>query len=294
MIYSKNNTSYHFRIDLGWRCLLTVLAASAALIVILICVFLVRESWPALSQLGARLFTDSGWFPGDGFVAGKFNQTPMILSSLLATAGALALVAPLGIACALFNTYYAPASVAQVFRHLVEVLAGIPSVVYGFWGLSVVVPWLARWQPPGQSLLAAVLILALMILPTVVLLSASVLRAVPAQHVQACAALGLSRGATLRRVVLPMARGGLLAALLLALGRAVGETMAVVMVAGNVIQIPQSVFDPVRVLTANIALELGYAMADHRAALFVSGLLLMSLIAVLLFVARRFVSYAHD
>jgi phosphate transport system permease protein len=281
MIYSKNNTSYHFRIDLGWRCLLTVLAASAALIVILICVFLVRESWPALSQLGARLFTDSGWFPGDGFVAGKFNQTPMILSSLLATAGALALVAPLGIACALFNTYYAPAS-------------GIPSVVYGFWGLSVVVPWLARWQPPGQSLLAAVLILALMILPTVVLLSASVLRAVPAQHVQACAALGLSRGATLRRVVLPMARGGLLAALLLALGRAVGETMAVVMVAGNVIQIPQSVFDPVRVLTANIALELGYAMADHRAALFVSGLLLMSLIAVLLFVARRFVSYAHD
>jgi phosphate transport system permease protein len=294
MTYLKNNTSYHFQIERLWRCLLSVLAVSTGLIVILIAVFLVRESWPALSQLGARLFTDNGWFPSSGFTTGRFNQVSMILSSLLATAGALVLAAPIGIACALFNTYYAPAAVAQVFRHLVEVLAGIPSVVYGFWGLSVVVPWLARWQPPGQSLLAAVLILALMILPTVILLSATALRAVPAQHVQACTALGLSRGATLRHVVLPVARGGLLAALLLALGRAVGETMAVVMVAGNVIQIPQSVFDPVRLLTANIALELGYAMADHRAALFVSGLLLMTVIAALLLAARRVVSCAHD
>jgi len=157
-------------------------------------------------------------------------------------------------------------------------LAGIPSVVYGLWGLVVLAPIIRRWQPPGVSLLAGVMVLAIMILPTIALVMDTAIAAVPKPHLESAAALGLGRAATVFRVILPTAKVGILTALVLGAGRAIGETMAVLMVCGNVVQLPASVFDPVRTLTANIALEMAYATADHRAALFVSGLMLLGLI----------------
>lgn len=165
-------------------------------------------------------------------------------------------------------------------------LAGIPSVVYGLWGLTVLVPLVSQWEPPGASLISAMLILALMILPTVALTSEAALAAVSHANLQGASALGLSRKGIVLGVALPSARKGIQTGVILATMRALGETMAVLMVAGNVVQTPTSLFDPVRMLTANIALEMPYAMGEHRAALFASGLLLMLIVTLLAWLAR--------
>jgi len=167
-------------------------------------------------------------------------------------------------------------------------LAGIPSVVYGFWGLVTLAPLVRQWHPPGVSLLTAILVLTLMILPTVALTVDAALAAVPVIHLRAAAALALSRWGMIRAVILPQARSGIASGMLLAAGRALGETMAVLMVAGNVVQQPHSLFDSVRTLTANIALEMAYAMGDHRAALFVSGLALLLMVLALVGAAAVF------
>jgi phosphate transport system permease protein len=257
-------------------------AAAAGTICILIAAFVVIEAWPALESVGpVRFFTDESWHPAGGPRAGRFDFTPMIIGTLAASSGALLLAAPLGVASAIFSGFYAPRLVRRAYRRTLQLLAGIPSVVYGLWGLMVLAPLIRQMQPPGQSLLAAVLILALMILPTIALLSESALRAVPRAYLEGAAALGLSRWATVHGVALPAARGGIASAILLAAGRAIGETMAVLMVAGNVVRVPRSLFDPVRTLAANIAFELGYALEHHRSALFASGLALMGMIAIL-------------
>lgn len=266
---------------------LRAVAALAAAIVVVIVAFVAIEALPALHSVGiARFLTDPSWHPAAGAERGTFGLGPMLAGTLAAAGGAIVLAAPLGVGSAVFSRFYAPAPVARGYRRLVEVLAGIPSVVYGFWGLVVLAPMIARWQPPGQSLLAGILVLAIMILPTVALLSEASLRSVPEGHLRGAAALGLSRWATVRGVALPAARGGLLSAVLLAVARAIGETMALLMVTGNVVQAPHSLFAPVRTLTANIALELGYAMDHHRSALFVSGLALMALVVVLVMVTE--------
>lgn len=268
---------------------LRVSAAASAAVVLVIAIFVVVESLPALRTVGLlRFFTDPSWHPSGGAAAGRFNLLPVLVGSLTATAGAMILAAPLGLASALFCQFYAPPRVALLYRRLIELLAGIPSVVYGFWGLVVLTPTIRAWEPPGQSLLAGILILAIMILPTIALLAETGVRGVPRNYLQAAAALGLSRWATIAGVVLPAARGAIVTAALLATGRALGETMAILMVSGNVVQLPASVFDPVRVLTANIALELGYALGHHRSALFVSGLMLMTAVVWLVAVAERF------
>ena len=256
--------------------------------VVLMVLFVLRESWPALREIGlSRFFTDASWHPQGGAAAGTFGLVPMITASLALTAGAMALAAPLGLLCALFCTDYAPLALATAFRRLMEVLAGIPSVVYGFWGLVVLVPLINRWQPPGASLLAGILVLALMILPTMALLAQTAIATVPADYRRGAAALGLTRMGTLWGVVLPAARSGLYTAALLAVGRAIGETMAVLMVCGNVVRSPSSLFAPVRALTANIALEMAYALDDHRSALFVSGLMLAAVVVALVLAAER-------
>lgn len=269
---------------------LTVLRAfslCAALVVVLIALFVLQEALPAIQNVGfRRLVTDPSWHPNADLAEGRFNLLPMIAGTLLTTAGALFIAVPLGLICALFMRYYAPPLVARAVRDLVALLAGIPSVAFGFWGLVVLAPLIRSWNPPGQSLLAAVVILAIMVLPTIALLAEAALAAVPAATLRGAAALGLTRWATIRGVALPSARSGLITAVLLATGRAIGETMAVLMVAGNVVQVPRSVFEPVRTLTANIALELGYAAGDHRSALFVSGLVLLGLTALLVLVAE--------
>lgn len=259
----------------------------AALIVILIAAFVLMEAMPAFQHVGiARFFTDLSWHPNADPAQGAFNLTPMIAGSLLATCGALIIAVPLGFLCALFSRYYASPAIARAFTSLLAVFAGIPSVAIGLWGLTVLTPLIREWSPPGQSLLAASAVLAIMIVPTIALLAEAALAAVPAPYMHGAVALGLSRWAAIWGVALPAARSGLVTAVLLATGRAIGETMAVLMVAGNVVQVPDSIFRPVRALTANIALELGYAAGDHRAALFASGLALLAITAVLMLFAE--------
>jgi phosphate transport system permease protein len=230
----------------------------------------------------SRFFTDPSWHPAEGF----YNLLPMVWGTLFTMAGSVLVATPLGILSAVFCRYYAPPFIAGVYRRLIELLAGIPSVVYGFWGLVVLVPLIGRIQPPGPSLLAGIIILSIMILPTIALMADASLANVPTHYLRSSAALGLSRWATVRGVVFPAAKSGLFTGVILETGRAIGETMAILMVCGNVVQLPGGLFDPVRTLTANIALEMAYALGDHRSALFVSGLLLMGMIVALVAAAE--------
>jgi phosphate transport system permease protein len=267
---------------------LRVVSAVAALIVALIALFLAQESVPALQNIGlARMLRDPSWHPETDAADGRFYIVPMLVGTVLTTVGALVVAVPLGLASALFCRFYAPPFLGRAYRSLVELLAGIPSVAYGLWGLVMLAPLLRAWKPPGQSLLTAILILAFMILPTIALLAEAAIAAVPAAYLRGAAALGLARWATIRGIVLPAARSGLITAVFLAMGRALGETMAVLMVAGNVAEMPGNLFKPIRTLTGNIALELGYAAGDHRAMLFVNGLVLLALTSALVLLAER-------
>ncbi|MFQ5490425.1 MAG: phosphate ABC transporter permease subunit PstC [Phycisphaerae bacterium] len=275
------------RADLPLIWALRCCAAIAGAIVLLIAVFLAVESVPALRHVGiTRFFTDASWHPNAEASRGTFNLAPMLWGTLLAMAGAVLLATPLGIGSAVFCHYYAPRALARPYRRLIELLAGIPSVVYGFWGLVVLVPLIRQLSPPGLSLLAGVIILTIMILPTVALMADAAFTNVPAQYIRGAAALGMTQWGTIRGVVLPAAKSGLLTGVILETGRAIGETMAVLMVCGNVVQTPSRIFDPIRTLAANIALEMPYAMGDHRSALFVSGLILLAIIVALVSVAE--------
>lgn len=247
-------------------------------IAVLIGVFLVLESLPILREVGlARFFADEAWRPTEGL----YGLLPMLWGTLLAMAGAVVVATPVGLLSAVFCRYYAPPRLASVYRRLIELLAGIPSVVYGLWGLTVLVPILGR-----PSLLAGIAVLSIMILPTIALSADAAFANVPSEYWRGAAALGVSRWGAIRHVVFPAAKSGLFTGVILETGRAVGETLAVLMVCGNVIQTPKSLFDPVRTLTANIALEMAYAMGGHRSALFVSGLLLLVLIVALVAAAE--------
>lgn len=244
----------------------------------LIVIFLLIESLPALREGGLlRFWTDSAWSP----TRGLYGLAPMLGGTLAVTAGAVLIATPLGVASAVFGRFCVHGVASGIHRRVLEALAGIPSVVYGLWGLMVLVPKIAEIGPPGQSLLAGILVLALMILPTIALVGDASLAAVPEEHLRAGAAAGLSRWAIVRSIALPTARSGIQTGVLLATGRALGETMAVVMVTGNVVQSPEGLLEPVRTLTANIALEMAYATELHRSALFVSGLALALLMIAL-------------
>lgn len=281
MTLSANKNLFPQKIDILLVWILRVMAAMVGAIVFLIMTFLILESLPVFRKVGLLVFfTDASWNPLQGF----YNLMPMLASTLLVMAGAVLLAGALGILSALFCNYYAPKKLANFYRRSLELLAGIPGVVYGFWGLMVLVPLINRLHPPGTSLLAGILLLALLILPTIALTVDASFAAVSQEYLQAATSLGLSRWGTIWGIVIPAARFGLFASIVLGAGRAVGETMIVLMVCGNVVQFPDSIFAPIRTLPANIALELGFAMEEHRSALFVSGLLLMvtSFILVLL------------
>ena len=255
------------------------MAAIAATLLLWITCFIFAEAWPAISSLGLRSFVaDTSWNPTEG----QYNLFPMLVGTVLVSLGAVILAIPLGLGSAVFCQFYAPPLLANLYRRLIELLAGIPSVVYGFWGLVTLVPFIGRLHPPGPSLLAGVIILALMILPTIALTADASFEQVPMAYRQGTEALGFSRWGTVWRVMMPAARSGLGTGVVLATGRALGETMAVLMVCGNVVQVPSSVFAPVRTLTANIALEMAYALDLHRSALFVSGVVLLTLVAGLI------------
>lgn len=259
---------------------------------VLIAGFLLWEARPILTTVPLqRFWLDDRWQPTQA----AYNLMPMAWGTLAVTLGAVVVATPLGVGSALFCQYYAPPVVAQLYRRLIELLAGIPSVVYGFWGLVVLVPLIQRWQPPGPSLLAGIVVLSGMILPTIALTAIASLTEVPDDYWLGATALGASPWASIAGVMLPAAQAGIWSGILLGTGRAIGETMAVLMVCGNVVQTPRSLFDPVRTLTANIALEMAYALSQHRAALFVSGLLLLGMVVALVAIAAWIrQSLAHD
>lgn len=266
---------------------LGISAASAALVLLLVVWFVMREAMPAVTQLGPRLFGDAGWYPAAEPQTGQFNLAPMLAGSLIVATGAMLVAVPTGILSALYGHGAAPAWLRTPLRSILELLAGIPSVVYGLWGLVVLVPMIQNWQPPGASVLAGILVLALMIVPTVALFADAALRQVPMHLISAATALGMQRWTIATKVMLPAARHGIGAGVMLAFGRALGETLAMVMVCGNIVQVPVSLLDPVRTLTANIALEMAYAQGAQRSALFASGLALLALAILISGLARR-------
>ncbi|MEG4581616.1 phosphate ABC transporter permease subunit PstC [Microcoleus sp. MON1_C5] len=283
MTSSAKKTSFPQNVDrlLIWS--LRGIAAIVGTIVLFIIGFLVLESLPVFRKVGVLPFLrNTSWNPMEGV----YSLTPMLISTLLVVAGAVLLAAPIGILSALFCHYYAPKPVANLYRRLLEIMSGIPGVVYGFWGLVVLVPLINRLHPPGTSLLAGILLLALLITPTIALIADASLAGVPQEYLQGAVALSLSRWGTIREIVLPAARSGLFTSIILGTGRAIGETIIVLMVCGNIVQIPSSVFEPIRTLPANIALEMDFALGDHRSALFVSGLLLMGVNLVLVLLAE--------
>lgn len=263
--------------------LLHVAAGASGSLVLLIAAFVLWQALPAIRDVGLQRFaTDPAWRPTDAATP-QFGMVPLLAGSGLVTLGAVLLATPLALFSAVLAEFYAPRYLAWLLRRVLELLNGVPSVVFGFWGLVVLVPLINAWQPPGQSLLAGILVLALMLIPTIALSADASLRGLPEELNRSAAALSIGRGAVVWKLAVPQARRGIAAGVLLGGARAVGETMAVVIVCGNIVQVPASLFDPVRTVTANIAMEMSYATAGHRSALFVTGLLLM--VATGLFVA---------
>jgi phosphate transport system permease protein len=258
---------------------LLLLALSSIGSLALITVFIFLEGFPLILSAGLQNFIfSSHWAP----TKGHFGILAMIISSVLVTLGAMVIGVPLGLSCAIVLAEFSPKRLKMVLKPTLELLAGIPSVVYGFLGVIWLVPLIRNYLGgPGLSLLAASIILGIMILPTVISISIDALTAVPDLYRDGSLALGATRWQTVRRVVLPAASSGIITAIILGMGRAIGETMAVIMVAGNALQIPTSILDPVRTLTSNIALELGYAAGRHREALFATGIVLFIIIMIL-------------
>jgi phosphate transport system permease protein len=254
-------------------------ACVSLLCVALICLFLFANGVPAAIKIGpVKFFTGTVWKPGSGL----YGIAPMILGSLAVTCGALLTGGPAGVLCAVFMARFCPARLRPVMSPAITLLAGIPSVVYGFFGLMVLVPALRFiGAGNGKSILTASLLLGIMILPTIISVSEAALRAAPASYYEGALALGASHEEAVFFAQLPAAAPGVLAALALGTGRAVGETMAVIMVAGNQAIIPESIFKGARTLTANIALEMGYAAGLHREALIATAAALFVFIMII-------------
>lgn len=261
------------------RVVFALAAALSILAVGLICVFLFANGVPAMVEIGIPDFLlGTTWRPANDI----YGIFPMIIGSIYVTAGALIFGVPAGLLTAIFLSRFASAKVAALLKPGVELLAGIPSVVYGFFGLMIIVPFI-RLNAPGNglSLLAASILLGIMILPTVITVAKNALDAVPQSYYEGALALGATHERSVLRVLVPAAISGIMAGVVLGIGRAIGETMAVVMVAGNQPIIPASIFDGVRTMTANIVLEMSYAADLHRGALIATGVVLFVFILLI-------------
>ncbi len=254
-------------------------AFSAISALLLIALFILSEGLPFIFSYGVGNFLFSNeWQPSTG----HFGIYPMIVASFWVTLGAMAVGAPLGIAGAIFLSEYVQPTIMKIIKPTIELLAAIPSVVYGFIGVMVLAPLIRdNLGGPGLSLLAGCIILGIMILPTVISISIDSILAVPRSYREGSLALGATTWQTTHMVTIKAARSGIVASIILGLGRAIGETMAVIMVAGNSVNIPSSSLDSVRTLTANIALEMSYATGMHRQALFATGVVLFIIIMIL-------------
>jgi phosphate ABC transporter permease protein PstC len=266
------------------RLALLVVAFSAVSVLVVITVFIVGQGTPIMFRYGLKSFlAGTSWYPSEKL----FGLWPMIVGSLFVTAGALVIGVPFGLSCAIVLTEFASKRVRGLIKPIIELLAGIPSVVYGFMGVIILVPFIREtFGGPGLSVLAASIILGIMILPTIISISVDSLQALPPTYREGSIALGATKWQTVKMVLLPAARSGIIASIILGMGRAIGETMAVIMIAGNAAEVPGSLLAPVRTLTSNIALEMGYASGEHREALFATGVILFVIIMVLNTVAN--------
>jgi len=266
-----------------------LVALSSISILALIAFFIFVEGVPLIWKTGIESFLlGDRWYPSKG----SFGVFPMIIGSFWVTAGALIVGVPLGVACAVFLCEITHPSVAMVLRPMIQLLAAIPSVIFGFWGLIVLVPLIREsFGGPGLSILAGSLVLGIMILPTIISISEDSLRALPRTYKEGALSLGATHWQTIWRVLLPAARSGIVASVILGMGRAIGETMAMIMILGNAAQLPHSILESARTLTTNIGIEMGYATGDHRQALFATGVILffiiMGLNSLALVVSRK-------
>lgn len=254
-------------------------AAVSVIAVALICIFLFANGFPAIKEIGILDFlSGTKWKPAND----KFGIFPMIMGSIYVTGGALIIGVPIGILMSIFMAKFCPRRIYRFLKPIVNLLAGIPSIVYGFFGLVVLVPFIREhFTGNGNSILTASILLGVMILPTVIGVSESAIRAVEESYYEGALALGATHERCVFTVIVPAAKSGILAGVVLGVGRAIGETMAVMMVAGNQARIPDSVFKGVRTLTANIVLEMGYATDLHREALIATGVVLFVFILMI-------------
>ena len=261
-------------------------AALASIVAVaLICIFLFQSGLPAMKEIGfADFLFGTEWRPGNKL----FGIFPMIVGSLYVTAGAILIGVPIGLFMAVYLAMYCPDEVYKVLKPAVDLLAGIPSIVYGFFGMVVIVPAVRFFfnevidlNGKGDSILTASIILGIMILPTIIGAAEPAIRAVPKMYYEGALALGADHERSTFAVVFPAAQSGILASIILGIGRAVGETMAVVMIAGNQPRMPQSILKGVRTMTTNIVLEMGYATDLHREALIATGVVLFIFILLI-------------
>ena len=269
-----------------------VAACASVLAVALICIFLFANGIPAIGEIGfVKFITGDIWRPNNEL----FGIFPMIIGSLYVTAGAIIFGVPIGILTSVFMAMYCPKQIYKPLKGATELLAGIPSVVYGFFGLVVVVPLIREFgrtlkslglvdrAGDGNSILTTSLILGMMILPTIIGTTESAMRAVPAHYYEGSLALGATKERSIFRVIIPAAKSGVIAGIVLGIGRAIGETMAVIMIVGNQPRLTASILQGIRTLTGNIVLEMGYATGLHREALIATGVVLFVFILIINF-----------
>lgn len=259
--------------------LFLICACVSILAVVLICVYLFASGIPAMAEIG---FTDflfgTKWKPSSG----SFGIFPMIIGSILVTGIAVIIGVPIGILCAVFMSHYCPKKLYRFVKPAINLLAGIPSIVYGFFGLVVIVPIMKDlFGGSGKSLLTAGILLGIMILPTVIKTTEASLNAVPRSYYEGALALGATHERSVFFASLPAAKSGILAAIILGVGRAIGETMAVILVAGNQTILPKSITSGIRTMTSNIVIEMGYATGLHQEALIATGVVLFVFILII-------------
>lgn len=258
--------------------LLWVCAAISILAIILITLFIFVRGIPLIMKIGPNFIFQMEWNP----TKNGFGILPMIAGSLAVTFASLLWAVPVGVIAAVYLAEIAPQKFSRLVSNMVELLAGIPSVVYGFFGLIVIVPYIRNYLGGnGLSILAGAIVLGIMILPTIITISRDSISTVPKEYKEGSLALGATHYQTIGRVIIPAARSGIITSIILGMGRAIGETMAVVMVTGNSTIFPDGLLSPVRTMTSTIVLEMGYASGDHQTALFAIGMILFIFIVVL-------------
>ena len=264
-----------------WELIFLLCSLLSVFSIIVICYFIFKNGVPFILQTGiAKFLLGTDWKPTAS--PASFGILPMIVGSVYVTIGSIIVGVPIGVLTAVFMAFYCPDRLYKILKPAVNLMAGIPSIIYGFFGLMVFVPIVRGWWGgTGMTVFTASILLGIMILPTIIGLSESSLRSVPKSYYQGSIALGATHERSLMRVVVPAAKSGILAAIILGIGRSIGETMAVIMIAGNQPIVPESIKMGTRTMTANIVLEMAYATGAHREALIATGVVLFVFILLI-------------